>query len=237
MSTDHEIDDGLDRLTSSTTAADLVRDRGEGKPVRVMSKRRLKELVSSAATRELSTFAERIGPEACQRMVEAVARRVKRQLDHLKNDERELQGIQAEAEAIEERVQATLGENPQEQPVLVHVQELSDLLAHAMRLAQYSLHDANALKEEMQALRSLDGQTGPASASAETEAAPNALGEARARARQLLELAALAEDLAEHETVLDLAVAVDEADSATGLDPLCTAVYDLLARRLNSGGD
>jgi len=152
---DHEaiedIDRGLNDLARMTTAADLVKQRGEKRKVRVLSKRRLKEFISSMVTSATAEMASELTAGDRAKIEEEAQRKVQDILDRAKDAEKNIKASEEDRQKLLNRVELAGGDEELSQ----EVDRLHDQLSESQHLAEERLQDLLIVEDELENIRKM----------------------------------------------------------------------------------
>jgi hypothetical protein len=184
-----------------------------------MSKSRLRELIQSVISAELSLYADRLDEDERTIMEQDAERRITQILARARKDERELAQRSGETTRLLQEIRRRYEPDGSEPIDSVEKDwgRLTGLIAQSESMTHYCLHNMMCLKEEMDKLRRLvDAGPGAVAISGDD----TALLKETVRGRLFVQLCQASTALIDNETILDLAVLLDEAPGERQMEEL-----------------
>lgn len=148
-----ELEQGIDRLAETATAADLVRSRGQSRKLQVMSKQALMNYIHSVVVEVTSRHADKLSVEERQAIETEAQRRMGQVLGRAKQMEATLAQKERERSELEARLKsrADSGDHAYRQALA----QLQARLAEAEREAEERLQDLLVVEDELAKLQNL----------------------------------------------------------------------------------
>ena len=141
---DFELSSSLSQLTKSTTAAELVREAGQTKKLKVLSERKLIEWIRAELNRSFASRADSYSDQEKEEMLKATRASLEERILKEKKAERERDRVQAELDRVMAQISSSTGGNAQlEQALSALREQLIETQDARSDLEQetYELHD------------------------------------------------------------------------------------------------
>ena len=120
---DFELSSSLSQLTKSTTAAELVREAGQTKKLKVLSERKLIEWIRAELNRSFASRADSYSDQEKEEMLKATRASLEERILKEKKAERERDRVQAELDRVMAQISSSTGGNAQLEQALSALRE------------------------------------------------------------------------------------------------------------------
>jgi chromosome segregation ATPase len=141
---DVELSSSLSQLAKSTTAAELVREAGQTKKLKVLSERKLLDWIRAELMRSLASRADSYSDQEKEQLLQATKASLEERILKEKNAERERERVQAELDRVMAQISSNTGDNAQLEQALATLRaQLAEAQDARTDLEQetYELHD------------------------------------------------------------------------------------------------